>query len=150
MTRTTGRSSRRSQVLSTFLAVLLIGVLFRYWAVVEIFFRSLAASWSETPSGSALITTLVVGGFLGLLAASVVGLFRRRKWGVYCAYALVPVSTMLHSIPLVPFVSDLLPNLQLRIAAVFVLNLIFLAATILLHVEYRRTAIRTEQLEGAT
>lgn len=127
-------------VFSRLLVILLVGVLLRHWALIPGFFRNLADPINPILSASSLTYSVVVGGFLGLLVGAIVGLLRRRIWGVYCAYALVPVSTILHSIPLIPFISDLLPTLEVRIAAVAILNLAFLAIAALLHLSYHRVA----------
>jgi hypothetical protein len=145
------RWSPLARVLSLLLALLLIGVLLRYWMLVPGFFRSLIDPMNPPWTSAGFTYTAVVGGFLALLGGATIGLFRRRVWGVYCAYALVPVSTILHGIPLIPFVSDLLPTLQFRIAAVFVLNLMFLTGAVILHLEYRkaRRGGGIRHLEGA-
>jgi hypothetical protein len=123
-----------TRALSIALAVLLIAVLLRYWVLVEGLFRIARTDpWSQ----ASLLNLLVVGLFLGLLIASIVGLLKMRIWGIYAIYALVPVSTVLHGIALVPFVSGLLPT-QLRIGAVFVLNLAFLGAALILHRSWRK------------
>lgn len=129
------------RILSIVLGALLFGVLVRNWALVPGLLRTLTDD-SPHPLWSAPVLTyvVVVGGFLVLLAAAAIGLLRVRPWGIYCGYALVPVSTILHGIPLVPLVSDLLPTLQFRIAAVFVLNIAFLTAIVILHASLRRDA----------
>jgi hypothetical protein len=65
-----------------------------------------------------------------------------RAFGFYFAYLLVPVSTVLLSVPLVPFTS-LLPTLDLRIAAVAVVNVSFLVATAASHRMWSR-AVRAD------
>lgn len=127
------------RVLSLSLALLLLGVLLRSWGLAPGLFRTLTDPSSPPWSVASLTYTGVVAGLLALLGGAVLGLFRHRLWGVYCAYALVPVSTLLLGIPLVPFVSDLLPGARLRTAGVIVLNATFLAATVILHREYRKS-----------
>lgn len=85
-------------------------------------------------SGSSLDSaSLAIGVFLTLLVASLVGLLRVEPWGFFAAYLLVPVSTILHGIALVPFVGRLLPSPEARIWSVLVLNLAFLAAPVIAH-----------------
>lgn len=142
--------SQRPRVLSIVLAVLLIGVLVRHWTLVRGVYWNLTGDPLNPLWSPAVLTyLLVVGGFLVLLIASAVGLLRLRPWGIYCAYALVPVSTILHGISLIPFLSDLLPTRELGIAAVLILNLTFLTAVMILHTAYRR-ANRQGQQDAAT
>lgn len=124
--------SKTSRLLSLALVVLLIGVLVRYWVLVQGLFV-----W---PRGINIFMTYlaVVGVFIGLLLGSIVGLVRLRAWGFYCVYLLVPVSTVLHGIPLVPFVSDLLPSPGLRIWAVSILNVAFLTTAVISHWSFLR------------
>jgi len=144
------RGHRLPRVLSLFLVLLLIGVLLRSWRLVPGLVRNLTDPLSSSWSVASLTYTVVVGGFLALLSGAMVGLLRHRMWGVYCAYALVPVSTVLLGIPLVPFVSDLLPGVQWRTVAVIVLNLTFFAATVLLHLEHRKSMREgPRQVDGA-
>ena len=71
--------------------------------------------------------------FVLLAAGSIIGLLRAKTWGLVCAYLLVPVSTFLHGIALVPFVTALLPSPELKVWAVVVVNVIFLVALVLTH-----------------
>ena len=120
---------------SRVLALLLVLVLFRYFRLPLGFAIFLADGFRSMSYG------IVVGGFLALMAATITGLYQRRIWGVYCVYALVPVSTVLLSIPFIPFVTDLLPTLQMRIIALPIINSAFLVGVMALHLRYRR-AIR--------
>lgn len=110
-------------VLPRLLAVSLVLVAIRYWSVVRI-------AVSQPPWTMVGFVSLV---FVVLLAAAAAGLFLQRKWGFVAAYLLVLVSTILHSIPLVPFVTDLLPGLDARTWGMVLLNLTFLVATATAH-----------------
>ena len=120
---------RRARRIGRVLAASLGGVLVWKWVLVQIVFRN--APWSLVGA----VTIL----FLGLLIASIVGLLRMRPWGFYCAYVLVPVSTVLHGIALIPFIPELLPSQTLRIGSVLVLNVGFLVATVVAHLMSRRS-----------
>ena len=114
-------------MISRILAALLAVVLFSSWELVAMLLRN--PPWSILGVVIILFLSLLIGGLLGLLWL--------RPWGFYCAYLLVPVSTMLHGIPLVPFVTNLLPSPELRTWSVFILNFAFLVATIVAHLAYR-------------
>jgi hypothetical protein len=83
---------RLPRIPSHILALLLIGMLLEHFALVPGFFRNLTDPLNPIWSASTLTYAIVVGGFLVLLTATIVGFFQGRIWGVYCAYALVPVS----------------------------------------------------------
>ena len=120
----------KPELLSKILAGLLVGVVVWKWALVRIAVTN--SPWSFAGFAALL--------FLLLAAASVIGLGRLKTWGFVCAYLLVPVSTFLHGIALVPFLTGLLPSPELEVWAVAILNVIFLAmvgGTHLLHA--RRT-----------
>src|SRR5690606_24250549 len=110
------------------LALSLIGVALWKWVLIRIAFTN--PPWSTIGFVSLLFVPLLVG--------SVVGLLKTREWGFYAVYLLFPVSTILHGVALVPWVTDALPTQQLRIWSTAVLNLVFLAATILAHRMHRR------------
>jgi hypothetical protein len=132
MTRTSSDPEplfRRASLIGRSLAVSLVGVVAWKWILIPIVFRN--PPWSPVGSVSIL--------FLGLLVGSVAGLLKMRPWGFYCAYLLVPVSTMLLGIALVPFVTDWLPTRSLQVNSLFVLNVAFLVATAASHLMYRRS-----------
>ena len=72
------------------------------------------------------------------------GLLLGRRWGAVLLLALVPVSTVLHAVPLIPFVSRLLPS-ALRPGAMWVLNLLVAVAAVML---LRRLPARQVALGG--
>ena len=111
------------QLLTKILAGLLLGVLLWKWALVRIAFTNVP--WSFV-GFSALV-------FLLLSVASIVGLLRLQTWGFACAYLLVPVSTFLHGIALVPFLTELLPSPELKLWAVAILNVVFLGTLVVTH-----------------
>jgi hypothetical protein len=119
---------QRARVINVLLSASLVGVLVTNFVLLQMMFR--VAPWS--------LLGIVLILFLGLLLGSIVGLLRMRPWGYWLAYALVPVSTILHGISLVPFVVELLPRLEWRIWAVFLLNGAFFVGILRSHWLYRR------------
>jgi hypothetical protein len=67
-----------------------------------------------------------------LLGLTVTGLALQQKWGAYALIALVPVSTILHSFPLVPLVTALAPHSYRPYAMVAVNIAVLLAVPALL------------------
>lgn len=120
---------RRVRWINRVLAFCLVATVASNWILVRMLLTS--APWSEL--GLALILLFAP------LAGSVVGLLRMREWGFYCAYLLFPVSTLLHSMPLVPFASGWIPTLPLRISSLLMVNVLFLVATTVSHMLYRRS-----------
>ncbi len=114
---------RYAKILSRALAVLLALVCVANAQLIPMLVRN-------TPTS---VVSITIGVFLTLLVASVVGLMRVERWGFIAAYLLVPVSTILHGIALVPFVGSLLPSTEARIWSVFLLNVAFLAALMIAH-----------------
>ena len=85
------------------LAIVLVLALAERLVVVRMAFAPLLGVRSST------LALLAIWLWLLLMAAAIAGLAGRRRWGVYLLIALVPVSTILHSIPLVPLVTSLAP-----------------------------------------
>lgn len=127
------RAFQRARLLTLFLAACLIGVVVSNSVLIQQFFR--VAPWS--------LLGVVLWLFFGLWVLSVIGLLWLRPWGFYSAYALVPVSTVLLGIALVPFVTGLLPRLEWRMWTVLILNIGFLGATVFAHWSYRRHLVAT-------
>ncbi len=125
----TRRAPRLPRGPSRILALLLVGVLLRNFVLVSGVIRGAAGALTSSGNAPGAAYSVVVGGFLLLLGATIVGLFQRRLWGIYCAYALVPVSTILLAVPLIPFVLDLMPP-RARVVAMPIVNLAFLAAVV--------------------
>lgn len=113
----------RAVMINRVLAASLVGTLLWHGRLVMALFQ--AAPWSML--GVALILLLV------LLMGSVIGLLRLSARGYYFVYILVPYATMFHGIALIPGVTNVLPTPTLRLASVLLLNLAFLAATIVSH-----------------
>lgn len=110
------------------LSISLLGVLVDHAVLLPMVFR--------VPPWSSLGIVLIL--FLALLVGAVLGLMGMRVWGYWLAYALVPVSTVLPGVSLVPFVPDLIPGLEWRTRAVVVLNGAFLVAALISHRVHRR------------
>jgi len=85
------------------LAIALALALAERWVVLRMAFAPLLGIRSST------LTLVTIWLWLLLIAVAIVGLAWRRRWGAYSLVALVPVSTILHSIPLVPLVTSLAP-----------------------------------------
>jgi hypothetical protein len=114
-------------LLAKVLAALLIGVLAWKWRLVQIAVTN--PPWS--------LVGLMPLALVALIVVTAIGLIRLREWGFFAAYVLVPFSTAFHGIALVPWLTNALPTLRLRIWAVFVLNTMFLTAAIWVHRKYR-------------
>ena len=124
----------KPQLLARILAGLLFGTLVWKWALVRIAVTNLP--WSFVGFAALL--------FVFLSAASIVGLIRARKWGFVCAYLLVPISTFLHGIALVPFLTELVPTPELKLWAVAILNVIFLGTLFITHFLQTRATMPPE------
>jgi len=103
------------------LALLLLGVLLERWRLFAVL---------ATPFDAGALLLIVTLLWIGLLLASVAGLLGARPWGAAALLALVPVSTVLHGVPLVPGLSRLLPAAA-RPTAVLVLNVLVALAALL-------------------
>ena len=118
---------KSAALLAKVLAALLIGVLAWKWVLVQV--AATNPPWSMVGSMSLALVALIL--------VTAIGLICLREWGFFAAYVLVPFSTVIHGIALVPWLTEALPTLRLRIWAVSVLNLLFLFATIWVHWKYR-------------
>lgn len=65
--------------------------------------------------------------WIALMAVTIIGLARGRRWGAFALALLAPVSTMLVSIPLVPLITKLVPH-PYRPQAMVLVNIAVLAA----------------------
>jgi hypothetical protein len=118
----------KPQLLTKILAALLLGVLASKWGLVRIAVTNLP--WSSVGFATLL--------FVLLSTASIVGLIRLQTWGFVYAYLLVPVSTFLHGITLVPFVTELLTSPELQSWAVAIVNVMFLGTLVVAHLLHAR------------
>jgi hypothetical protein len=116
-------SGRGSGVLvSRALAVLLALVLVADVRLLGTLFRG--------PVGSTLWVMLAV--HVALLVGAVAGLALLRRWGYWCVYLLVPFSTILLSISLIPHLPRPFPP-ELRPYVLAAANLAVLAAAVFAH-----------------
>lgn len=79
------------RTISRALAVLLLAGLLANWRLALWMFRV------RDPVGAAIGVS-----WLALIIVSVIGLLRVRRWGVYCLFALAPLSTAMLAAPLLP------------------------------------------------
>ena len=112
----------RQNALGLMLALALVAVCVERWPI---------AWMAMTPWRGSLLAFAVSAAWLGLLVASMAGLLLGRRWGAICLVALVPVSTVLHGVPLVPFVTKAFP-LESRWPLVIGLNVVVLLCAIVL------------------
>ena len=124
----------KPQLLTKILAGLLVGVLASKWALVRIAVTNLP--WSLVGFAALL--------FVLLSMASIIGLLRLQTWGFVCAYLLVLVSTFLHGIALVPFLTEPLPSPELKLWAVVIVNVMFLGTLAVTHLAQARATERPE------
>ena len=116
------------------MALLLLIVLVERWDLV-------AGLTARNAPGTLFVVSAL---WLALMLTSIVGLFSHQRWGVWSLIALVPVSTILHSVPLVPFVSAAFP-LEMRPFVMIAANiLVLLVAVVLL-----KTALRGQERSSA-
>ena len=128
----------RQQLLSRALAFSLFLTLVEYSKIFRIAFGPLLGVDS---SALALLTSWT---WLLLLGIAVAGLTSTRRWGAYALAALVPVSTMLMAIPLIPAVSKLIP-VSLRPEALATLNILVLVSVPLLLYRPARASVAAPQ-----
>jgi len=103
------------------MALLLVLVLVERWELV-----------SAVTAGYAAATLFMVSAlWLALMFASIVGLLWDQRWGAWSLIALVPVSTILHSVPLVPFVTAAFP-LEMRPFVMIAMNIVVLLLALVL------------------
>ena len=76
---------------------------------------------------SSALLLAIIWLWLLLNGASIAGLALQRRWGAYFVIALVPVSTILLSIPLLPLVTSLVP-VAYRAYAMMAVNVTVLLA----------------------
>jgi hypothetical protein len=125
------RGPRGEVLVSRALAALLALVLVADVRLLGTLFRA--------PVGSPVWGMLAI--HVALLIGAVIGLSRLRPWGYHCVYVLVPFSTLLLSISLIPHLPRPFPP-EVRPYVLVAANLAVLAAAVFAHVGYRRSARR--------
>jgi hypothetical protein len=93
----------------------------------------------RAPVGSTLWVLLAI--HVALLVGAVAGLALLRRWGYWCVYLLVPFSTILLSISLIPHLPRPFPP-ELRPWVLAAANLAVLAAAVFAHAGTRAHARR--------
>jgi len=112
----------RTTSFSRVVALTLVLVLAERWQLVTFL----------APKNATPLLFIVSGLWLALMLASIVGLFQHQRWGVWSLIALVPVSTILHGIPLIPFATAAFP-LEMRPFVMTAANILVLLVALVLH-----------------
>jgi hypothetical protein len=116
----------RQVAISRAVAVSMFASLFEHWRMLQLAVGPLLDI--QTPAG------LLVGAWcwLLLLLTTAWGLATGRRWGAYLLFALVPITTVAWSIPLIPMVTKLFPEALRPYALTVVNTLVLLAAPLIL------------------
>ncbi|HUF25531.1 MAG TPA: hypothetical protein VMM18_01020 [Gemmatimonadaceae bacterium] len=85
---------------------------------------------------------VVVWVWLLVLLGTVAGLTFQRRWGAYLLLIFVPVSTVLLSIPLIPWITQLAPQ-SYRVYGMLLVNGVVLFTALLLVQGHRRRSQAT-------
>jgi hypothetical protein len=118
VTALTAPATSRAERVGRALAALLSLVLVTHWRL-----------WTMLVGRGPDLLFGMVALLFALLVVSIAGLARRRAWGYYAVYALVPVATVLHGVSLVPLVPKLFPVAG-RFLAIGAINVTVLAAAL--------------------
>jgi hypothetical protein len=122
---------RRKLWLSRIIPFVLLGTLLDHWEMIRFVFTS----WDDTKLGFGLSLAWLV-----LLLASVIGIRAGRRWGALSLIVLMPVSTIMLSVSLVPFLTSIVPAAA-RPYVMMALNLLMLIAAIVLATPPVRRAV---------
>ena len=108
--------------LSRILPFVLLGTLLEHWDLV----RFAVTAWRHTMLGFGVSLA-----WLMLILASIVGIRARRRWGALSLIALMPVSTVMLGVSLVPLVTSVFP-VGVRPYVLMLLNVLVLVAAVVL------------------
>lgn len=108
--------------LTRILPFVLLGSLLEHWEMIRFAF----VAWRDTMFGWGLSVVWLV-----LILTSIVGIRARRRWGAVSLVALMPVSTVMLGVSLVPLVTSVFP-LGVRPWVMMLLNVLVLVAAIVL------------------
>jgi len=117
-----------------FLGALLVATLILKWKLV--YFIRPHDYTTTSLIGSSLVGIFIIGSVAGAI-----GLFTKRIWGCFASYFAAIGATSI-GISVIPLLSKLIPGGYARTYMVIVLNLIFIIAIVIIHINLHRIKVQ--------